>query len=170
MAALLAVAASAPGSGARAQTPPEALVWYVLDAINGLHFDIEDPMNRPPLVLQVPDGVLTAIDISHDGQADWRIDWPQDIAFCGTGGCRRTLYVSTDDGFVRAFDRRASDLALSPAGDAIRLEAGLHSLYCRDERVDCRFSWTWDRAASRFVPDGEQPGDPPPPVDRPEID
>lgn len=155
------------GSGAHAQsrpldaeTPPEGIVWRVLNEINTYFYDIDDPTNRPPLVTQVPDGVLTPVEINGDGLADWLISWPQEIAFCGTGGCARTLYVSgapipgAEDqatGFTRALDRQALELSIETVAGEVRLEALVHHALCADGRSECRFAWAWDEGARRLV-------------------
>lgn len=167
-----AVAASVLGAGcgpSRAETgrhdPPEGIVWYVLSVLNRMNLDIEDPTNRPPVLHELPDGVLTAVDVSPDGKPDWLIVWPEDAPFCGTGGCRHTLYVSTSDGFARAFDRQAFDLDIRRVGQSTRLEAKVHPIYCGDDRPDCRLVWWWDGDAESLYPAPDQAGDPLPPVD-----
>jgi len=147
------------------ETPPEGIVWRVLEEINVFYFDIEDPTDRPPLVTEVPDGVLTPVDINADGRADWLITWPESVAFCGTGGCERTLYISgaatpgqdevgadeVGTGFTRAFDRQALDFSIGKVGNEARVEARVHHAQCPDDRTDCIFAWAWDEAARRLV-------------------
>ena len=142
--------AACAGGPAEAQTPPEGFVWYVLNELNGFSFDIDDPTNRPPLVTEIPDGVLVPVDVSKDGVTDWLIQWPEETQFCGTGGCTRSLYVSDDGGYVRAFDRQAWDIEIKPVGNEVRLEASFHHLYCSPAREVCRLAWAWDPAARRL--------------------
>jgi hypothetical protein len=161
-AAALLLAASPASAGPTVQEggPPDGIVWHVLDQINAFYFDIDDPTNRPPLVTEVPEGVLTPVDINADGRTDWLISWPEEVAFCGTGGCDRTLYVSgapvpgAEDqatGFSRAFDRQALDFSIGEVAGEIRIEARVHHGLCSDDRTDCLFAWAWDEPARRLV-------------------
>jgi len=140
----------AGGGEAAAQTPPEGFVWYVLNELNGFYLDVEDPTNRPPLVAGVPDGVLTPLELNGDGRTDWLIRWPEETRFCGSGGCRMTLYISDGDGFSRAFDRQALRFTLASAGEEVRIEAALHPLYCEAGAETCLRAWAWDAAVGRL--------------------
>ncbi|RZJ43726.1 MAG: hypothetical protein EON87_11590 [Brevundimonas sp.] len=135
---------------ARAQTPPEGFVWYFLSELNGFYLDVEDPTNRPALIKRVPDGVLSAVEVNGDGQADWLIRWPDSAQFCGTGGCRTTLYISGQNGFVRAFDRQALRFDVGRVDGEVRIEAALHHLYCNEGQVECLRAWAWDPSAGRL--------------------
>lgn len=150
-AGLLALAASSAW-GQAAPEPPEGLAWMVLRDINAAYFDPDDPTNRPPLATEVPEGVIRAVDVSRDGRPDWLVDYGVEAAavtgFCGTGGCLKRLYVSTEDGLVRAFDQPASELTIDAAGG---VEAEVHPLYCTPARDSCRFAWAWDLEARRLV-------------------
>ena len=130
-----------------AQVPPPGFVWYVLDELNRASFDIEDPTNRPVPLTEPPAGVLLPVDVSRDGVADWLIRWPEDQQFCGTGGCRLSLYVSDDNRYLRVFDRQAWDPDIRTIGDEVRLEASFHHLNCLTARNVCRLAWAWDPAA-----------------------
>jgi len=161
---LAALSASATLATA-APTPPDGIVWRVLEEINVFYFDIEDPTDRPPLVTEIPQGVLTPVDINADGRPDWLITWPESVAFCGTGGCDRTLYISNaatpgpdevgadevETGFTRAFDRQALDFSIAKVGDEVRIQATVHHALCPDDRTECVFAWAWDEAAQRLV-------------------
>jgi len=136
---------------ATAQTPPEGFSWYVLNRLNGFYLDVEDPTNRSPLLREVPEGVLTPVEINGDGRTDWLIAWPEEAQFCGTGGCQRSLYVSGEHGFVRAFDRQALELTITPVDGEMRVEAWVHHLECADDRRDCRYAWVWDARIERLV-------------------
>ncbi|QDH72925.1 hypothetical protein [Brevundimonas sp. M20] len=135
---------------ARAQTPPEGFVWYVLNALNGFYLDVDDPTNRPPLVTEIPDGVLEPVEVSGDDRTDWLIRWPDSTQFCGTGGCRATLYLSGEDGFIRAFDRQALRFEVKTVDGEVRVEAALHHLYCDSGRNECLRAWAWEPAAGRL--------------------
>jgi len=158
LAALFVPAATV--AAAPVEAPPEGIVWRVLQEINVFYFDIEDPTDRPPLVTKVPEGVLTPVDINADGHTDWLIAWPESVAFCGTGGCERTLYISGADtpgadevgtGFTRAFDRQALDFSIGTVEGEVRVEARVHHALCSDDRTDCVFAWAWDETARRLV-------------------
>ena len=150
--ALMAAACSGGAADrAEAQEPPAGFTWYVRNEINGFSFDIDDPTNRPPLMTEVPEGVLIPVDVSKDGVTDWLIQWPEETQFCGTGGCKRSLYVSDDGGYVRAFDRQAWDLEIKPVGGEVRLEASFHHLNCSPQREVCRLAWAWDPATRRLT-------------------
>lgn len=152
LAGVALVLAAGPAWSQSAPTPPEGLTWMALRDLNGAYDDPDDPGNRPPLVTQVPDGMIRAVDVSRDGRPDWLVDYGVDEAasagFCGTGGCAKRLYVSTGDGLVRAFDGQASELAIDAAGV---VEAEVHHLYCTPARESCRFAWSWDAEAGRLV-------------------
>lgn len=146
-AALAACTTTAP-----AQTAPEGFNWYVLNELNRFYLDIDDPTNRPALVTEVPEGVLVPVEVNGDGQTDWLIQWPDSAQFCGTGGCRRTLYISGGDGgFFRILDLQALELTIRPVGGEVRIEGWLHHLNCEDSRAECRFAWAWDPQARRLV-------------------
>lgn len=133
-----------------AQEPPEGFVWYVLRDLNDFGFDIDDPTNRPPLVTEIPTGVLEAVDANGDDRTDWLIRWPEALQFCGTGGCRVTLYIGTEDGFVRAFDRQALRFEINDAAGGPRIVTALHATYCNDDRPECLRTWVWDARAERL--------------------
>lgn len=139
----LAAAVLSP-AGAAAQEPPSGFVWYVLDELNRASFDIEDPTNRSVLLSETPPGVLMPVDVSRDGVADWLIRWPEGDRFCGSGGCRLSLYVSEGDHYLRVFDRQAWDMDILTVGDEVRLEASFHHLNCSSAREFCRLAWAWD--------------------------
>ncbi len=132
--------------------PPPGLVWRVLTELNAYYDDIEDPTDRPTLISEVPAGVLVPVEVNDDGRPDWLIAWPEEMAFCGTGGCARTLYVSHEGGFYRALDRQALDLKIEKVDGEVRVEAWVHHLNCADERPDCRYAWAWDEASHRLAP------------------
>lgn len=149
--ALCVVLALGWAGATQAQTPPDGLVWMVLRDINAIGFDRDDPMNRPPLVAALPEGMIRAVDISRDRRPDWLID--DEVAgltpYCGTGGCVKRLYVSTDDGYVRAFDNQALELLAMPNRE---IEARVHPLYCADEPRSCSYRFGWNAEARRLEP------------------
>ncbi len=144
---MLATGAGAP---AMAQEPPAGFAWYVLNELNGFGFDIEDPTNRPALASEVPAGVLVPVDLNGDARTDWMIAWPDSTQFCGTGGCRRSLYMATDDGFRRVFDRQVLDMTIGRVEGEIRVEAQVHHLECGDRPEGCHYAWAWSPAMEAF--------------------
>jgi hypothetical protein len=151
LAASAVLAGTLAGEGtAAAQTPPAGFSWYVLNELNRFYLDLEDPTNRPALVTEVPDGVLTPVEVNGDGRPDWLIRWPESTQFCGTGGCQVSLYISDDDGFIRAFDRQALRLDLQAVEGEVRIEAALHHLECSEGQAECLRAWAWDPAAGRL--------------------
>lgn len=148
IAALLAL--SLVPVAAQAQTvPPEGVVWLALRDINALTFDADDPTNRPPLVTTPPEGMIQAVDVSDDGKPDWLIDYEAAAAaaFCGTGGCLKRLYVSTDDGYVRAFDTQALTLAVVEH----QVRTTVHHGLCVPDNWDCKAVFRWDGAVGKLV-------------------
>ena len=156
-AVLASVLASALGAGSSvaAQTPPEGLVWMVLRDINEYGFDRDDPSNRPALIAQAPEGMIRAVDVTHDGRPDWLVDYEAsgNSSYCGTGGCTKVLYVSLgDDGLTRAFDEQAHELAFYDSRGERRVEAWVHHSFCSSNAgQDCRVAFAWDPALKRLV-------------------
>ena len=168
IAVLLALVAGPAVAQAQAQAqaaPPEGLVWMVLRDINEVYFDPDDPTNRPPLVTEVPEGVIRPVVVSDDGQSDWLVDYEAAgvNAFCGTGGCVRRLYVSTPDGLVRAFDAQALQFELVETGAQTQIRVAVHHVYCGIDQWDCHAAFRWDAAARKLVstplPKGEAAAD-----------
>lgn len=141
----------AAAAAAQTPSPPEGLVWMVLRDINEVGFDRGDPMNRPPLTTMPPDGMIQAVDVSPDGRADWLVDYQAAALtpFCGTGGCVKRLYVSTDDGYVRALDSQAFTLTVRPDH---QVETWVHRIYCAGSEDECRYRFAWDDDGRRLEP------------------
>lgn len=154
LASILAMVVMA-GAPAAAQTPPEGLVWMVLRDLNDYGFDRDDPTNRPPLVTEAPEGMIRAVDVTHDGRTDWLVDYEAsgNSSYCGTGGCTKVVYVTLgDDGLTRAFDEQAHELTFYEAEGESRVEAWVHHALCSsDAGRECRFAFAWDLALKRLV-------------------
>lgn len=144
---MLAATTAAP---VMAQEPPEGFVWYVLRELNDFGFDIEDPTNRPGFITAIPAGVLVPVDLNGDARSDWMIAWPDSAQFCGTGGCRRSLYMATDDGFRRVLDRQVLEMSIGRVEGEIRIEAQVHHLECGDRPEGCLYAWAWTPSMQAF--------------------
>ena len=130
---------------AQTSAPPPGLSWYVISELNDFYDDPEDPTNRPPLVTQPPAGVVRAVDINADGVNDWLVEWPDSTQFCGTGGCRFTVYLTHGQNLVRIFDRQTfQPLDISMVDGEPRLEGSFHHGSCNEQRDDCRLAWGLD--------------------------
>lgn len=141
------------GNGAQAQTPPEGLTWIALRDVNEARSNDREPTNRPPVAWAVPEGMIRAVDVSHDGVPDWLMDYAHEGTgqFCGTGGCLKRLYVSRDGELLAAFDRQASELAFSERDGERVIEAEVHHQNCAVGAASCRFAWSWNADAGRLV-------------------
>ena len=151
---------SAAAAAATAQRPePDqpnprvALEWMVLNEINSAYFRREEPMNRPALVKHVPEGVIKQVDISHDGLADWLVDYTESgLVYCGTGGCLRSLYVSLPDGsHVLAFNDQSIDFSIARRNNETVIDMAVHRVMCRPLNDDCAYSFAWDQGLGRLV-------------------
>lgn len=144
---------STGGGQAPAGGPPQALTWMVLNEINSASFDRAEPMNRPPLVTEVPDGMIREVNVSSDGTPDWLIDYSsQGGQWCGTGGCLRTLYVSDGEDYVMALDAQVLDMEIADQGGQPTLDLTVHHLYCQENAETCRYGYGWDATQKALVP------------------
>lgn len=148
-----AAAATAQRSEPDQPSPREALEWMVLNEINSAYFTREEPMNRPALVKHVPEGVIRQVDISHDGVADWLVDYTDSgLMFCGTGGCLRSLYVSVPDGsHVLAFNDQSIDFVIARRSTETVIDMSVHQVMCEPMNDDCAYSFAWDAGLGRLV-------------------
>ena len=133
--------------------PREALEWMVLNEINSAYFRREEPMNRPALVKHVPEGVIKQVDISHDGLADWLVDYTDSgLVYCGTGGCLRSLYVSLPDGsYALAFNDQSYDFSIARRNNETVIDMAVHRVMCWPLNDDCAYSFSWDPDLQRLV-------------------
>jgi hypothetical protein len=100
-----------------------------------------------------PEGAARAVDVSSDGIADWLIDFEAFgfPAWCGTGGCRRQLWVSHEGRHVLAFDAQALEFALRPAVRPPEVDVELHGVYCNGTGADpCPRSFAWNAATAQL--------------------
>lgn len=151
-AACAAALAAVLGGSAAAETPPEAITWLTLVRINDFLDNPDDPTDRPPIIKTPPAGTLRPVDVSHDGKADWLVDFGKAsvVGECGTGGCTQILYVSSGDTYVRAFEQQAFSLTTRKVAGETRVEAWVHDLHCAPREPECRFAWAWDTTTQRL--------------------
>ncbi|MBU1323732.1 MAG: hypothetical protein KKC29_15740 [Alphaproteobacteria bacterium] len=135
-------------AGCGAARPPEGVEWVALRDLNDRFADADDPTNRPPLQRRAPPGMIRAVDVSPDGVDDWLIDYAVAgaPAWCGTGGCRARLYVSTDAGLVRALDRQVVSLTVLPG----RVDVTVHALHCVEAAENCVVRLKWNATSGRL--------------------
>ena len=140
------------GAATSDQTPPEGLTWIAIRDINRVYDDDNSPTDRPPLVTEPPRGMITPITVSPDGQADWLMDYTEagSAQWCGTGGCRQRLFVSTPDGLVQVFDANANSIEAAGEG---RVRVNVHHMYCEASagEDDCVIELAYDAAAHRLI-------------------
>jgi len=143
---------SAGAAASADQAPPDGLVWIAVRDINRVFDDDMNPTNRPPLIDEAPDGMISPIELSPDGRPDWLMDYTEagSTQWCGTGGCRQRLFVSTPGGLAQVFDANALDIETAGQG---RIRVRAHRIYCDDPQgqSDCLIELAYDGAAHRLV-------------------
>lgn len=141
-------------------TASAGLEWLVVSQINGFYDDIDDPTNRPQLISHAPSGVLKSTDLNGDGVSDWIVTWPESAQFCGTGGCRVTIYLGKTDSLKRVFDRQIlGELDINRVDGEVRIESVFHHGNCGDQRAVCTLAWGLDRKTDQLVPRPSANGD-----------
>jgi hypothetical protein len=127
-------------------TPPPELVSELEPELVRAGFD-------PARLADWPEGLLTPIDVSADGVSDWLVDFLA-LGFpgwCGTGGCRHELWVSTGGGYRLALDAQVLEIGIRP-GTARTLDLELHGSICGLTGSEaCPRSFEWDASARRLV-------------------
>ena len=143
---------SAGAAAVADEGPPAGLTWIAVRDINRVYDDDMNPTNRPPLVEEAPEGMISAIELSPDGEADWLMDYTEagSTQWCGTGGCRQRLFASTPDGLAQVFDANANTIQAAGQG---RVRVSVHSMYCdaTSGEDDCVIELAYDGAAHRLV-------------------
>jgi hypothetical protein len=72
--------------------------------------------------------------------------------FCGTGGCRRQIYVSRDGGYVLAFDRVIRLFKIRKAKGRRLLDLDFHGSTCGGAGVEeCPRGYVWNETLGRFI-------------------
>lgn len=115
--------------------------------------DVTGTLSDGGKVPPIPRNMVRAVDVNRDGTADWLIDYAKagETAWCGSGGCRYQLFVSTgSDSFALAFDEIAHSLRIRPDG---RVEVDVYGTYCGSFGADeCRRSFVWSAADAMLMP------------------
>ena len=151
----LVAAAVSAGSLAAAAAMPEAVRKPVEAFYTEAHQDMVDPDEPNGFRIRMPSAMFSRVDVNGDGVADWMIDYEKaqnPSFFCGTGGCRRQVYVSRDGGYVLAFDRVIRQFKIRKAGGRRLLDLDFHGSTCGGAGVEeCPRGYVWDEALGRFI-------------------
>jgi hypothetical protein len=149
----LVAALVSTGAVVAASQPPEAVREAVRSEIAQAMGPLEagDPPHPDPT-----GAMFQRIDINRDGVTDWRIDFgkaPNASYFCGTGGCRQRLYVSTPGGgYDLVFDNTVRQFKLHRSKGQPVLDVDFHGSTCGGFGVDpCPRSYGWSQADGRFL-------------------
>lgn len=124
-------------------SPPPALVASVREETKD---DVDAPRDASELFRRV--------DINGDELPDWRVDYSERMAWCGTGGCRQQLYLARPDGtYALVFDAQArSEFRLRKTGEGHRLDLEVHGSICGEAGVaECLRAFLWNEADGRYV-------------------
>lgn len=132
-------------------SPPASLVASVREATKD---DVDAPRDAVKLFRKV--------DINGDGLQDWRVDYSERMAWCGTGGCRQQLYLARPDGtYALVFDAQArGEFRLRKTRDGHRLDLEVHGSVCGKAGVEeCLRSFLWNEGDARYVEIPNRNGD-----------
>jgi hypothetical protein len=100
-----------------------------------------------------PAGAARAVNVSLDGIPDWVIDFEAFglPGWCGTGGCRRQLWVSHGGRHVLAFDAQALEFTLRTAAGLPVIDVELHGVYCNGTGSDpCPRAFRWNESTGQL--------------------
>lgn len=101
-----------------------------------------------------PARLFRKVDINGDALPDWRVDYSDRIAWCGTGGCRQQLYLARADGtYALVFDAQArNEFRLRRTRQGHRLDLEVHGSVCGQAGVvECLRAFVWNEADARYV-------------------
>ncbi len=132
-------------------SPPPALVAVVREETKD---DVDAPRDAAKLFHRA--------DINGDALADWRVDYSERMAWCGTGGCRQQLYLARPDGtYALVFDAQArSEFRMRKTREGRRLDLEVHGSVCGQTGVEeCLRSFLWTEADGRYVEVPNRKGD-----------
>jgi hypothetical protein len=151
----LVAAAVSACSLAAAAALPDPIRKPVEAFYNEAHKDMVDPDEPNGFRIQMPSAMASRVDVNVDGVADWMVDYEaaqNPSFFCGTGGCRRQVYVSRDGGYVLAFDRVIRQFKLRKAKGQRLLDLDFHGSTCGKAGVEeCPRGYIWNEASRRFI-------------------
>jgi hypothetical protein len=136
----------------RTQSPP-AVPRPPAEVAAAVHAENAQYDPSPAPMETWPDGAARAVEVSLDGIADWVIDFEAFgfAGWCGTGGCRRQLWVSHDGRHVLAFDAQALEFDLRTAVGPPVIDVELHGVYCSGTGSDpCPRAFTWNATGGRL--------------------
>lgn len=152
---LVAAAVSACSLAAAAAAVPEAVRKPVEAFYNEAHQDMVDPEEPNGFKIQMPSRLFSKVDINGDGVTDWMVDYEEaqnPSFFCGTGGCRRQIYVSRDGGYVLAFDRVIRLFKIRKAKGQRLLDLDFHGSTCGGAGAEeCPRGYVWNETLGRFI-------------------
>lgn len=138
---------AAPAVPDAVREPVEAL--YVEE-----HQNMVDPEQPDAFKIAVPAEMYSRIDVNGDRVPDWMVDYEaaqNPSFFCGTGGCRREVYVSRGGGYVLALARTIGTFRLGRSGGERIVDIDFHGSICGGAGADeCKRRYGWDEAAGRF--------------------
>lgn len=147
-------------SGLAAPAVPDAVREQVEALYVKEHQDMVDPEQPDAFKIAVPAEMYSSIDINDDGVPDWIVSYEaaQNASFfCGTGGCRREIYVSRNGGYVLALARTVGTFKLgrtarrAGAPSERFVDIDFHGSICGGAGADeCKRRYVWDEAAGRF--------------------
>ena len=151
----LVAAAVSACSLAAAAAVPDAVRKPVETFYNDAHKDMVDPDEPNGFKIEMPSGMFSKVEVNGDGIPDWMIDYEDaqnPSFFCGTGGCRRQIYVSRDGGYVLAFDRVIRLFKIRKSKGQRLLDLDFHGSTCGGAGVEeCPRGYVWNDTLGRFI-------------------
>ncbi len=151
----LVAAAVSACSLAAAAAVPEAVRKPVEAFYTEAHQDMVDPEEPNGFQIEMPNEMFSRVDVNGDGVTDWMIDYEaaqNPSFFCGTGGCRRQVYVSREGGYVLAFDRVIRLFKIRKAKGQRLLDLDFHGSTCGGAGVEeCPRGYVWNETLGRFI-------------------
>lgn len=151
----IVVALVSARGGMAAPPVPDAVRGSVEALYVKEHRNMIDPEQPDAFRIAAPPEMYRRVEVNGDGVSDWLVNYEaaqNPSFFCGTGGCRRELYVSRDGGYVLAFARTAGTFKLRKAGGERVVDIDFHGSVCGGAGADeCKRRYAWDEARGRFI-------------------
>lgn len=89
---------------------------------------------------EVEKGFVNSKDVNGDGIPDWYLDYDHytcdGAGFCGSAGCKTTLFVSSPHGYTKVWDDNAQAMSFRTVGGKAQAVFDLHGTYCGRTGVD----------------------------------